>query len=189
VRIGVCSQNPLLQEDLAAELRFELWPNDLVMGTVQELLEMSAQHPVQAIVVDAAELSSDDRSYLAGAQLFSPFHLVVYGGPAGPPLSGSRVILAATVQQIVQRLASISEQLAGSNWFGEQSARPLSAREYEVARLVARGYTNSRIAETLALKENRVRDLVSDVLRKLRCLTRQEIGLALKSLDSRHLEE
>jgi DNA-binding NarL/FixJ family response regulator len=55
----------------------------------------------------------------------------------------------------------------------------LSNREYEVARLVARGCSNATISRILALKEQSVKNLVSTVIRKLRCENRVQVALRL----------
>jgi DNA-binding NarL/FixJ family response regulator len=55
----------------------------------------------------------------------------------------------------------------------------LSAREYEVACLIAKGFTNQKIAETMALKEQSVKNLVSTVIRKLHCENRVQVALRL----------
>jgi DNA-binding NarL/FixJ family response regulator len=55
----------------------------------------------------------------------------------------------------------------------------LSNREYEVACLIAKGFTNQRIAEAMSLKEQSVKNLVSTVIRKLHCENRVQVALRL----------
>jgi DNA-binding NarL/FixJ family response regulator len=58
-------------------------------------------------------------------------------------------------------------------------AGPLTLRELEVARLVAVGLTNRRIADRLVLSERTVENHVSSILRKLGVATRSGIAATL----------
>lgn len=57
--------------------------------------------------------------------------------------------------------------------------KKLSQRELQVAQLIARGLGNRRIAETLNIKEQSVKNLVSSILTKLGCDNRTQVVLAL----------
>ena len=52
----------------------------------------------------------------------------------------------------------------------------LTRREREVAKLVARGLTNRRIAEELVLSERTVENHVSNILKKLKLSSRSEVA-------------
>ena len=54
---------------------------------------------------------------------------------------------------------------------------PLSERELEVLRLVARGMSNQEIADTLVIGEATVRSHVSAILRKLQLASRTQAAL------------
>ncbi|RIK61684.1 MAG: hypothetical protein DCC65_18575 [Planctomycetota bacterium] len=54
--------------------------------------------------------------------------------------------------------------------------QPLSARELEVARLVAEGLTNSQIADALFVSENTIKTHLSHILAKLRMPRRVDIA-------------
>jgi NarL family two-component system response regulator LiaR len=54
---------------------------------------------------------------------------------------------------------------------------PLSERELEVLRLVARGMSNQEIADTLVVGEATVRSHVSAILRKLQLASRTQAAL------------
>src|SRR5579864_3360468 len=58
-----------------------------------------------------------------------------------------------------------------------RSEEPLSERELEVLRLVARGMSNQEIADTLIVGEATVRSHVSSVLRKLQLASRTQAAL------------
>ncbi len=75
--------------------------------------------------------------------------------------AGQALIDSVASQQAMQRLAS----LPGSG---------LTEREREVLALVARGYTNKQIAETLYVSEKTARNHVSHILEKLGLARRSE---------------
>ena len=69
-----------------------------------------------------------------------------------------------------------------------KTTEPLSEREMEVLRLVARGMSNQEIADTLVVGEATVRSHVSSILRKLQVASRTQAALyalreGLASLD------
>jgi two-component system, NarL family, response regulator DegU len=53
----------------------------------------------------------------------------------------------------------------------------LSKREYEVASLVAEGHSNATIAEKVGLKPQSVKNLVSNVMRKVKVANRTQLAL------------
>src|SRR6185437_2966832 len=73
-----------------------------------------------------------------------------------------------------------------------KTAVPLSERELEVLRLLARGMRNQQIADTLVVGEATVRSHVSSILRKLQVASRTQAALyalreGLASLDESDL--
>jgi non-specific serine/threonine protein kinase len=59
---------------------------------------------------------------------------------------------------------------------------PLTRREREVAKLVARGLTNRQIAEGLVLSERTVENHVSNILKKLKLSSRSEVAACVEAL-------
>lgn len=59
--------------------------------------------------------------------------------------------------------------------------RMLTPREHEVATMVAQGMPNRRIAQTLGLREQSIKNLVSTVMRKLDCENRVQVALKLST--------
>jgi two-component system nitrate/nitrite response regulator NarL len=57
------------------------------------------------------------------------------------------------------------------------SSRPLSAREEEIARMVAEGYSNRQISERLVLSEHTIKNYLFRVFEKLGVSTRVELTL------------
>ncbi|HVL38149.1 MAG TPA: response regulator transcription factor [Fimbriimonadaceae bacterium] len=53
---------------------------------------------------------------------------------------------------------------------------PLSAREYQAGMLVAKGMSNRQIAETMGLKEQSVKNLITTISRKLQCENRVQVA-------------
>jgi DNA-binding NarL/FixJ family response regulator len=70
--------------------------------------------------------------------------------------------------------------MIASRTLEQTSATPrpsaLSRREREVAKLVARGLTNRRIAKELVLSERTVENHVSNILKKLKLSSRSEVA-------------
>lgn len=64
-----------------------------------------------------------------------------------------------------------------------EGAGPLTAREYEVARLVARGLTNRGIAEALHISERTAENHVQHMLTKLGFGSRSQIAAWIGATD------
>lgn len=60
----------------------------------------------------------------------------------------------------------------------------LTRREQQVAQLISRGLSNRRIADTLGIREQSVKNLVSVLLRKLECENRVQVALHLTRRES-----
>ncbi len=66
-----------------------------------------------------------------------------------------------------------------------ETPEPLSGREVEILRLVARGYNNREIADALAIAEGTVKNYVSSILSKMG--VRDRTRAVLKALESGYL--
>jgi NarL family two-component system response regulator LiaR len=71
----------------------------------------------------------------------------------------------------------ITRRLLGRLTESNRPAEPLTPREIDILRLVARGYSNQRIADTIYLAEVTVRSHVSRILGKLGLTNRVEAAL------------
>ena len=96
-------------------------------------------------------------------------------GEAGVLLDEARIIAAAVgattvVDAADQLAASFGRGLKAEPWY------PLSAREFEVAQLVAAGLTNRQIAEQLVLAPKTISAHITHILTKLGAARRAEIA-------------
>ncbi|MFC5291239.1 ATP-binding protein [Actinokineospora guangxiensis] len=81
---------------------------------------------------------------------------------------------AARCRHLLRCLGIVTPSRQGRRGYGER----LSPRELEVARLLAAGYTNTKIAETLFLSARTIEHHTSRVLRKLQVASRRDIRAA-----------
>jgi len=85
--------------------------------------------------------------------------------------SGENVELAALVDEVLT-----SASMDGSTATARRPLGPLSAREMEVARLVARGLTNRQIADELIISKWTADNHVASILRKLDLVARSQVA-------------
>ena len=90
---------------------------------------------------------------------------------------------AATVQELAEQAL---RALGVRTWRRGPTGAPLTAREKEVARLVASGATNREIAQTLFLSPKTVERHVSNALRKLGGRNRAELAAHVRDLELEH---
>lgn len=78
--------------------------------------------------------------------------------------------------EILSRLTHVIQQggPASSGAPSEEPVEPLTERELETLRLMARGYSNKEIAQTLYISENTVKTHISSIFRKLEVTDRTE---------------
>lgn len=135
------------------------------MSGIEACREIKSLYP-QVLILMLTSYTGDDAitaSILAGASGYLLKHLSRAELLRSVRLvaSGQTLIDPHTSQQVVQRL---------SNFPGQD----LTEREREVLALVARGYTNKQIAETLFVSEKTARNHVSHILEKLGLARRSE---------------
>lgn len=135
------------------------------MNGIEACREIKSRYPdVQILMITS--YSDDDAvisSILAGASGYLLKHLSRAELLRSIRLvaSGHSLIDTHTTKQAMERLA----QMPGSE---------LTEREHEVLALVARGYTNKQIADTLYVSEKTARNHVSHILEKLGMSRRSE---------------
>lgn len=135
------------------------------MGGIEACREIKSRYP-QVHILMLTSYTNDDAviaSVLAGASGYLLKHLSRAELLRSVRLvaAGQTLIDATTSQQAMQRLSA-------------PSGSELTEREREVLALVARGYTNKQIAETLYVSEKTARNHVSHILEKLGLARRSE---------------
>jgi NarL family two-component system response regulator LiaR len=173
----------------ADRLRPDVILMDLEMpgtGGIEATRQITAEHPETRIVVLTSHAAEEDvfPALKAGALGY----LLKHSAPEEVLQAirqahrGETVLhpsIARMVLQELNRPAEIKQP---------RTTEPLSERELEVLRLVARGMSNQDIADTLVVGEATVRSHVSSILRKLQLASRTQAALyalreGLASLD------
>jgi len=161
-------------------------------GGVEAARRISERHPDSKIVVLTSHAAEEDvfPALKAGALGYllkhsAPDDVV---GAIRQAYRGETVLHPAIARMVLQELnrpAPPSQQ---------QTTDPLSGRELEVLRLLARGMSNQEIADSLVVGEATVRSHVSAILRKLQLASRTQAALyalreGLASLDDADLPQ
>lgn len=111
-------------------------------------------------------------------------HVLVTRGDHADRSRAAQVVAAARDQAYALGMAPLglrSDRLAAR--LRTEGAGPLTAREYEVARLVARGLTNRGIAEALHISERTAENHVQHMLTKLGFGSRSQIAAWIGATD------
>lgn len=93
-------------------------------------------------------------------------------------IQGESILDPSVTAKVVSEFARLANQLPRAQRLPE----PLSAREIEVLRLVARGATNKEIANTLYIAEGTARNHVTNILAKLDVSDRTQAAVKAKEL-------
>ena len=172
-----------------ARLRPDVTLMDLMMPEIdgiEAIRRITAVQPDARILV-LTSFATDDKVFpaiKAGARGY----LLKDSGPDDLVLAirqvhrGEASLHPRIARKLLQELADPTER--------PPTANPLTAREVEVLRLVARGHANQRIADALSLSEATVRSHVSTILGKLHLASRTQAALyalreGLAALDDR----
>src|SRR4051794_41152035 len=135
----------------------------------RDCIRTARQEQADLFIFDLRGASDNDVQFLLGAQTFGEFRTILitdgeHGLPPGFDVSVSRTEPA---QALMDKAQALGADIVRPATRGRGRPRmtthgfELSNREYEVACLIAKGYTNQKIAETMALKEQSVKNLVS----------------------------
>jgi NarL family two-component system response regulator LiaR len=156
------------------------------IGGVEAIRQISASYPDIHIVVLTSHAAEEDvfPALKAGAQAY----LLKHSAPEDvlnairQASRGETVLHPSIARMVLQELHRPPQSKQPA------TADPLSERELDVLRLLARGMSNQEIADTLVVGEATVRSHVSSILRKLQLASRTQAALyalreGLASLD------
>jgi NarL family two-component system response regulator LiaR len=177
----------------ADRLRPDVILMDLEMpgtGGIEATRQIAAKHPASRIVVLTSHAAEEDvfPALKAGALGY----LLKHSAPEEVLQAirqahrGETVLHPAIARMVLQELNRPAQPKQ------PQTTDPLSERELEVLRLLARGMSNQEIADALVVGEATVRSHVSSILRKLQLASRTQAALyalreGLASLDESDL--
>ncbi len=193
MRVALCCKEGLFSEALASLLdhhgNFQVVANTTSPRT---LIASAKEERAQVLVVDSFELDKNDLQFLLGARAFGDFVIVlIVGDDERDSYLDTPVDRIVSRQQSSDSLFHALAELGGNvrvfrpfvregrKPYGTPEDNALSRREYEVAQLVAKGMSNRRISQVTGLREQSIKNLVSVVMRKLRCENRVQVALRL----------
>ena len=143
------------------------------MGGLEVIDEIKREHPEMCILVLSS--FSDDEKVFPAIKAGAMGYLLKNASPRA---------LLRSIRDVHQGEPSMSPAIASKLMRELQRSpelpptqEPLTARELEVLRLVARGLSNQAIAETLIIGEGTVRTHVSKILAKLHLANRTQAAL------------
>jgi len=186
MRIAIASTQRLFLDGLV-KLFTESTFHVVAAGTeLRACVKSAHRERADLIVFDLHGATDSDVQFLLGAQSAGELRAIVItaDGPApeGFDVKVSRSDTSQTLLETAQTLGGgLPQSIAGGRGRPRTTidGHPLAPREYDVATLIAKGFTNQKIAETMALREQNVKNLVSTVIRKLHCENRVQVALRL----------
>lgn len=165
MRIALFIREPLYREALISLLASRGYQ---VVGAVQE-------GGADVALVDAGALGPSELATLA---VGLPIVLLVSGNEHKDAPVSRRVSPSEGSGALFEALGSLR---GGAVRERRAAYGGLTPREREVAGLVARGMSNRTISQTLDMREQSVKNLVSTIMRKLGCDNRVQVALRLRN--------
>ena len=191
MRIALLCKEPLFCEALASLLDhnggFQVVANEV---NANALVGAAKDQRAQLLVVDTHGLDASEFQFLLGARAFADFAIVLICAEgerdqyASVPVD-KLITRADGAEKLFEALSELGGKVKISRPYVREPRRAygngneLTRREYEVALLVGKGMSNRRIAGVTGLREQSIKNLVSVIMRKLRCENRVQVALKL----------
>lgn len=164
-------------------------------GRLKAAVARAKEQEIDVIVVDEKAVDAADWEHVTDLREHQDIRIVCLAGDItnrrGPlPIdtevernaNGIELIRAIREAKFGEELASMGKGVRVRERMTPYGmAQDLSPRELEVAQLVAKGLPNRRIATITGLQEQSVKNLVSTIMRKLRCENRVQVALCLST--------
>ncbi len=152
--------------------------------TAKELISSAKKNSAQLLIVDGEQLDVDEVQFLLGARAVGDFFLAMIGEKNNESSVDATISRSSSANDLYESVSALSSLVPassvsreGKRSYGKGNA--LTHREYEVAEFVAKGMSNRTISEVSDLREQSVKNLVSVIMRKLKCENRTQVALKL----------
>ncbi|HVT12595.1 MAG TPA: response regulator transcription factor [Fimbriimonadaceae bacterium] len=185
MRIAICSRNRLFREGLACILKAEEEAQIVALAaSAKECLRSSSHQRAEVLIIDRQDAQQADIDYVLGLQLYEGFGLVLVAGD-GHDTSGFKAVVPYRkagfdlIKAVRAAAGRTPPRRRTRNVPGPDNPPSLSPRESQIAGMIAKGYSNRKIAEEIGLKEVTVKNFVALILRKLGCGNRIQVALRL----------
>lgn len=197
MRIALCCKEPLFGQALGSLLSHE-GNFDVVASETKprNCITAAKDQHAQVIVIDSNGLDRNELEFLMGARTYGDFGVALVAGDNEDfsefgldkicLRSEGGINLIRAIREVGNSFVRTATGAVREARVGYSNRFELSRREFEVASLVAKGYSNRKISEVVNLKEQSVKNLVSVIMRKLRCENRVQVALRLSSA---HIED
>lgn len=194
MRLVICGREPLYRDAIASLLAHE-GNFDVVASesTPRACLTATKDHQAQVIVLDGSGLLQNDIEFFLGARAYGDFGVILIGQEGALEAKDHMLdtVLArqADPQDLFRAIREVGAIFIKTPVDKVREKRQnygagieLTRREFEVASLVGRGLSNRRIAAVTGLREQSIKNLVSVIMRKLKCENRVQVALRLTSV-------
>lgn len=189
IRVGIVDDHPVVLDGLVASLTKE--PGIIVTWTAPTLIDARAamaSTPCDVILVDVRLPDGSGLDLLSTSEpsggprfvVLSSFDRPQYGRAAFKRGAVAYVLKTAPIQEVI---AALRTAMAGGATFQPHhlaalaGAASLTARELDIVRLVAAGFSNDEIAARLALSRKTVEAYLTKLFERWQVGTRTELAL------------
>lgn len=188
MKVSVVSGDALLREGLLSILAHQA--TFKVTGSSDSIASAesaSKEVSIDLMVIDGATVGSKDWGSVKNIRNSGVRVVVISNGAKQEKDNADAVVeRSGGAASLFQGMRSAMGQVSTTHvrepgaYYGTYP-RMLTPREHEVAMMIAKGMPNRRISETIGLREQSVKNLVSTIMRKLDCENRVQVALKLAS--------